>query len=150
MKPTSSTPPFPAAITGWADPEARLGSISTGAWKEPPLSTDTNTCVTPETCLRYTSPPVPSRAIEIARPDGWEMLELGPSITTGEAGTACWAAATAAGASNAAIDANTVRSAAKRALNRLSAVGLTLLEQPAGAEVAVAAVDRQRRRAIAP
>jgi hypothetical protein len=49
MNASSSTPPFPAAITGCEEGPARVESICSGARKTPPSRRDTNTCWMPPT-----------------------------------------------------------------------------------------------------
>ena len=74
---------MPAAITGWDEAPPSPASTSTGAWNWPPTSAETNTCWIPETSFVYTSPPVPSRAID--SPLSPVIAALGPSITIGGA-----------------------------------------------------------------
>ena len=52
MKPISSTPPLPAAITGCEEGPASAASTSWGDWNWPPMSAETNTCGIPETAFR--------------------------------------------------------------------------------------------------
>src|ERR1700756_50673 len=79
MKPMSSVPVFPAAITGCDEPASSPASTWTAGWKVPFTRIETNTWGAPETSLTYTTPPVPSRAIEI--PLSESMLASGPSMT---------------------------------------------------------------------
>src|SRR3984885_1211264 len=116
MNAITSRPPLPAAITGCDDGPARLESICSGGWKAPPTRRVTKTCATPETSFRYTSAPVPSRAIDMPlRPT---MSGLGPSRTVAGPGTG--AAGAARAASGRPADAHTSNASASP--NRLDAL----------------------------